>query len=127
MGVPFSQEVKTAVDVATDLATDLKSHATTALYALILISVIHTFLLAIFLLAIIALLITVNPDLVEERKAFVTPVVRWWLFPMRGWRGLGGIAEKVYGEKRREGAVEGESRSTNESFKSQRRRRASPR
>ncbi|KAF8848397.1 hypothetical protein BDZ45DRAFT_753868 [Acephala macrosclerotiorum] len=74
MGVPFSQEVKTVVDLATDLATDLKSHATTALYALILISVIHTFLLALFLLAVIALLITVNPDLGEERNAFVTPV-----------------------------------------------------
>jgi hypothetical protein len=88
MGVPFSSEVKTAVDLATELAADLKSHATTALYALVFIAVIHTFLLGVFLIAIIGLLITVNPDLVEERKAFVTPGVKLLLMPLRGWKRL---------------------------------------
>lgn len=125
MGIPFSHEVKTAVNLATDLATELKSHATTALYALIFISVIHTFLLAIFLLAVIALLVTVNPDLVEERKAFVTPVVRWLLLPMRGWSGL--FTTRMGGERKRSEGVESEYKAANEGTKSQRRRRASPR
>ena len=37
---------------------------------------------------VLGLLITVNPDLTAERKAFVTPVVKFVLRPLRGWRGL---------------------------------------
>jgi len=88
MGVLFSSEVKTAVDLATDLAAELRSHAITALYALIFIATIFTFLLNFFVLAVIGLLITINPDLAEERKAFVTPVVRFLFLPLRGWRGI---------------------------------------
>lgn len=84
MGIPYSQEVKAAVD----LASELKGHATLAIYAVVVVSAIHTILLAVFLVAVIALLITVNPDLDEERKAFVTPVVRWMLLPLRGWNTL---------------------------------------
>lgn len=90
MGVPFSTEVKTAVD----LATDLKSHATTALYTLVFIAVIAVFLFALFLLLLLALLISVNPDLAEERRAYVTPVVRcviaWLALPVRAW-GMKGL------------------------------------
>jgi hypothetical protein len=75
MGMPFSSEVK---NIAADAAS-FKSHATTALYALVIITFIHTLLLFTFLLG---LLITGNPDLAEERNRFVTPAVKFvikWL------------------------------------------------
>jgi uncharacterized RDD family membrane protein YckC len=66
MAVPFSHEVKTAVD----LAAGLKD-------VVIWFCIIHAIFLGIFLIAVIGLLITVNPDLVEEWKALVTPVLNW--------------------------------------------------
>jgi hypothetical protein len=87
MGMPFSSEVK---NIATDAAS-FKSHATTALYALVIITFIHTILLCTFLLGI---LITGNPDLAEERNRFVTPAVKsvvksaatCLLLVLRGWK-----------------------------------------
>ncbi|KUJ10958.1 uncharacterized protein LY89DRAFT_739931 [Mollisia scopiformis] len=121
MGVPFSQEVKTAVDLASDLATDLRSHATVVLYAVVIVSVIHTVLLSLFLLAVIGLIVSVNPDLAEERKAFVTPAVRWILFPLRGWKAV--FAGTAGRERPRGQEFENESRSSNESARGQRRRK----
>lgn len=119
MGVPFSQEVKLAVD----LAAELKSHATVALYAIVLVSMIHTILLSIFLIAVIALLITVNPDLAEERRAFVTPAVRWILFPLRGWTAIFGGSAAGRERRRGDGSVENEYRNSSESMRGQRKRR----
>lgn len=119
MGVPYSQEVKTAVD----LASDLKGHATIAIYAIVVVSVIHTFLLSIFLAAVLGLLITVNPDLAEERKAFVTPVLRWILLPARGWQAvLGKRSETSSRERRRGEGIEIDNRTSTESMRGQRRR-----
>jgi hypothetical protein len=120
MGVPYSQEVKTAVD----LASDLKSHATIAIYAIVVVSVIHTILLSIFLIAVLGLLITVNPDLAEERKAFVTPVLKWILLPIRGWQAVFGRSLETSARERRRGeGLESESRTSNESVRGQRRRK----
>ena len=69
MGLPFLHEVQSASQHIDTIAPILRI----ALWTVICVSVILLFLISV---AIIALLITVNPDLVEERKRFVTPVLR---------------------------------------------------
>ncbi|KAE8445356.1 hypothetical protein EG329_013478 [Mollisiaceae sp. DMI_Dod_QoI] len=120
MGVPFSQEIKTALD----LAADLKPYAIYTLYTIIFITVLNTILLGVLVVAVIGLLISVNPDLAEERKTIVTPILKWWLLPMLGWRNVfAKRTETAAGERRRgEGMMDG-----NESVRGQRRRKASPR
>lgn len=94
MGVPVSQEIKTAVD----LATKLKPYAVSTLYTIITVCAINTILLSLLLLAIIGLIISVNLDLAEERKTIVTPFVRWWL-PMLGWRKRMGTGKRTAAER----------------------------
>jgi hypothetical protein len=75
MGVPFSHEVQKASQHIDHIAPTVKI----ALWTIICVSVILSILIATLLIAVIALLITVNPDLVEERKMLVTPALRAWL------------------------------------------------
>ncbi|KAH7407178.1 hypothetical protein BKA64DRAFT_705588 [Cadophora sp. MPI-SDFR-AT-0126] len=72
MGVPFSHEVQNASHHIDTIAPILRI----ALWTIICVSVILLFLISLIAVAFIALLITVNPDLVEERKRLVTPVLR---------------------------------------------------
>jgi len=69
MGAPYSKEVKAAVD-----------HAAEFKFAVIFVSIALTIFLCFITVAVIALLITVNPDLVEERKELVTPVLKLGLW-----------------------------------------------
>jgi cadmium resistance protein CadD (predicted permease) len=120
MGVPYSQEVKTAVDLAADLK-----------FAVTCFIIILTIFLSFIVVAVIALLITVNQDLVEERKALVTPVLKlglWGLTPIiLGRRTFVGTTEEPREERRRdEGRGENENQSVHDSGRVQRRRRASP-
>jgi hypothetical protein len=75
MGVPFSHEVQRASHHIDSIAPLAKI----ALITLTLASVIITILLVAILYALVALMITVNPDLVEERKRLVTPFFKAWL------------------------------------------------
>jgi hypothetical protein len=119
MGVPYSQEVKTAVDLAADLK-----------FAVTCFIIILTIFLSFIVVAVIALLITVNPDLVEERKALVTPVLKlglWGLTPIIWGRRIFVGTEEPREERRRdEGRGENENQSVHDSGRVQRRRRASP-
>jgi hypothetical protein len=75
MGVPFSHEVQNASHHIDTIAPIVKI----ALWTIICVSVILSLLIGTLLIAVVALLITVNPDLAEERKRLVTPVLRAWL------------------------------------------------
>lgn len=82
MGTPFSREVHEVVGHVQKASSHLDSIAPItryALYAIILVSITVPILLWMLLLAVTALLISVNADLVEERKRLVTPRLRWWL------------------------------------------------
>ena len=76
MGVPYSQEIRTAVDQVAPLVAAVQS--TKNIFILLAaVQVIKVVLLALILLAMLALLITANPDLEDERAAAVTPVMKW--------------------------------------------------
>jgi hypothetical protein len=72
MGLPFLHEVQKASEHIENIAPTVKS----ALWAITWASIILPILIGALLLAVVALLITVNPDLEQERKAFVTPLLR---------------------------------------------------
>lgn len=79
MGLPYSKQINAAFDQVTPLVAEgFKVLETTKNIAVILlwIQIITVLLLFSILLALVALLITTNPDLESERKVFVTPVVR---------------------------------------------------
>ena len=88
MGIPYSKEINKAfeeLNKAYGKVTPLVAAAydvleTTKNISLLLagIQVLTVLLLGLILLALIGLLITMNPDLEEERVQFVTPVVRWF-------------------------------------------------
>ena len=76
MGVPYSQEIRAAVDQVTALVAAVQT--TKNIFILLAaVQVIKVVLLALILLVTLALLITVNPDLEDERAAVVTPVMKW--------------------------------------------------
>lgn len=97
MGIPYSKEINKAfeeLNKAYGQVTPLVAAAyevleTTKNISLLLagIQVLTVLLLALILLALIGLLITMNPDLEEERTEFVTPVVRW----VAGWADVGSV------------------------------------
>ncbi|KAE9365287.1 hypothetical protein N431DRAFT_98401 [Stipitochalara longipes BDJ] len=86
MGVPFSHEIQKASEhidnIAPTVITALRNvdtvvpYVENALWAITWASIILPFLIGALLLAVIALLITVNPDLEQERKLLVTPLLR---------------------------------------------------
>ena len=86
MGVPYSKQIDLAFD-------QVGPFLQTAKYIFYLFGVFHVFatlilglLLGSILLALVALLISINPDLDAERRAIVTPVLRriTWLVVRRG-------------------------------------------
>src|SRR5450756_2119647 len=89
MGVPFSHEVQKASEHIDNIAPTVTAalrnidsivpYVKFALVASILASIVLSILIGTLLIAVIALLITVNPDLEEERKRLITPVLRKWL------------------------------------------------
>jgi hypothetical protein len=79
MGIPYSRQIHTAFDQVTPLVTrGFQVLETTKNIAILLawIQVLTVVLLALILIALLALLVTMNPDLSNERQAFVTPALK---------------------------------------------------
>lgn len=93
MGIPYSKQIHAAFDQVTPLvAAGFEVLQTTKNISILLaaIQVVTVLILGLILLTLIALLISVNPDLEAERAAIVTPVVRWcacWAMPACEARG----------------------------------------
>lgn len=87
MGIPYSKQIHAAFDQVTPLvAAGFEVLQTTKNISILLaaIQVVTVVILGLILLTLLALLISVNPDLEAERAAIVTPVVRWcacWAMP----------------------------------------------
>lgn len=80
MGIPYSKQINYAFDQVTPLVACAFRVLETSRDIAILIALIQALtglLLVSILLAMLALLITVNPDLESERQAIVTPAMKW--------------------------------------------------
>ena len=89
--LPFAKEVKLALDLAQDLGSDIKpilqsfqplvnklfNFITLAVSGLLLIQIALVVLVCLLLVAVVFLIICVNPNLVGERDAVVTPTIKW--------------------------------------------------
>ncbi|CZR55593.1 uncharacterized protein PAC_05481 [Phialocephala subalpina] len=99
MGIPYSKQIHLAFDqsrIAFDQVTPLVAHGFKVLqttrnitYAVAAIQVLTVVFLGLILITLLALIITVSPDLEYERKELVTPVVRWLADVVLGWMGYG--------------------------------------
>jgi hypothetical protein len=80
MGIPYSKQMRTAFDQVTPLvAAGFDVLQTTKNVSLLLAAtqVLTVLFLCSIQVTLLALLVTANPDLDEERRVLVTPVVRW--------------------------------------------------
>lgn len=80
MGIPYSKQINLAFDQVTPLvAHGFKVLQTTRniTYILAAIQVLTAIFLGLILIALLGLIITVSPDLEQERETLVTPVVRY--------------------------------------------------
>ncbi len=80
MGIPFSKQINAAFDEVTPLvAAGFEVLQTTKNIAiwLAVIQVLTVIILSLVLLVLVAILISLNPDLETERQAIVTPVVQY--------------------------------------------------
>lgn len=80
MGIPYSKEINSALDQVAPLISAgfvvLRTTKNISILLLIL-QILTVFLLGLILLAAFGIILSVNPDLVVERRALVTPVVKW--------------------------------------------------
>ncbi|KAI7209593.1 hypothetical protein KC333_g8650 [Hortaea werneckii] len=87
MGIPYSKEINQAFDQVAPLVAatlDVLQTSKNITYLLAAVQVLNAVLLLIAVVSLLGLLITVNPDLAEERRALVTPVVKHlasWVMP----------------------------------------------
>ncbi|KAL6709070.1 hypothetical protein ACN47E_001886 [Coniothyrium glycines] len=80
MGLPYSRQINAAFEQVTPLvAAGYKVLRTTRDISVLLavIQVLTVWLLGLILVALVALLFCVNPDLEDERRALVTPWLKW--------------------------------------------------
>ncbi|EXJ88501.1 hypothetical protein A1O1_05431 [Capronia coronata CBS 617.96] len=80
MGIPYSREINAAFEQVTPLvAAGFEVLTTTKDIAILLacIQVLTVALLFLILLAILGVLLSVNPDLAKERQQLVTPAMQW--------------------------------------------------
>ncbi|KAK6063389.1 hypothetical protein SCUP234_06239 [Seiridium cupressi] len=134
MGIPYSKQIHSAFDQVTPLvAAGFEVLKTTKNIAILLafLQVFVAIVLVLQLCALLGLLVTVNPDLEQERAQIVTPVLKWlaaWVlqyggllvwslkvFIVLGTAGLGvlvwqgGLAgTRVPGEENGDGGQDGE-------------------
>ncbi|KAH6875973.1 hypothetical protein J4E91_001931 [Alternaria rosae] len=81
MGIPYSRQINAAFEQVTPLvAAGFKVLRTTRDISILLavIQVLTVILLGFIFVALVLLLYCVNPDLEEERKAIVTPWLRYF-------------------------------------------------
>lgn len=81
MGLPYSKQINEAFDQVTPLVAEgFKVLETTKNISILLaaVQVLNTIFLFLILGALVALLITVSPDLEHERKTLITPVLQWF-------------------------------------------------
>jgi heme/copper-type cytochrome/quinol oxidase subunit 2 len=76
MGALYSREIHAAIDQLTSLVAAVQTTKNIFIF-LAAIQVIKVIILALISMAILALLVTMNPDLEDERAAVVTPAVKW--------------------------------------------------
>ncbi len=80
MGIPYSKQIHTAFDEVTPLVAAGFQVLRTSRNISILLAVLQLatgLISALTLLALLAILVAVNPDLEPERRALVTPAARW--------------------------------------------------
>ncbi|RDW85263.1 hypothetical protein BP6252_02853 [Coleophoma cylindrospora] len=80
MGIPYSRQIHLAFDQVTPLvAAGFQVLETTKniTFLLAAIQVLNSVFLGLILVALLALLVTLNPDIEYERQVLVTPVVKW--------------------------------------------------
>jgi hypothetical protein len=80
MGIPYSREINAAFEQVTPLVAagfEVLDTIKNIAVALFFIEIFSAVLLSLILLALIGLLYTLNPELEEERKALVTPAMKW--------------------------------------------------
>ncbi|KAK4545622.1 hypothetical protein LTR36_002575 [Oleoguttula mirabilis] len=100
MGIPYSKEINAAFDEVSPLVSatlDIVQTTKNISYLLAGIQVITAILQFATVLCLIGLLITLNPDLVKERTALITPALQYmaswvmpgsegrWYFKVFGW------------------------------------------
>lgn len=87
MGIPYSKQINSAFDQVTPLvAAGFEVLQTTKNISVLLaaVQVITAILLFFILGALLAILVSINPDLENERRSLITPTVKWfacWLMP----------------------------------------------
>ena len=100
MGIPYSRQINAAFDQVTPLvASAYEVLQTTKNISLLLaaIQILTVILLALILVVLLGIAYSVNPDLDRERKALVTPALRWLAGRVergvrsRLWWGLGAL------------------------------------
>lgn len=102
MGIPYSKQINAAFDQVTPLvAAGFEVLQTTKNISILLaaIQIVTVVILGAILLTLVALLISVNPDLEAERTAIVTPVLRWcscWAMPACEARGRVFVSGSVF-------------------------------
>ena len=80
MGIPYSKQINLAFDQVTPLVAagfEVLQTTKNITFLLAAIQVLTAVFLGLILITLLALIITVSPDLEYERQVLVTPVVRW--------------------------------------------------
>ncbi|TVY54743.1 hypothetical protein LCER1_G006131 [Lachnellula cervina] len=80
MGIPYSKQINLAFDNVTPLVAagfEVLQRTKNITYLLAAIQVLTVIFLGLILITLLALIITVSPDLQNERKILVTPVIKW--------------------------------------------------
>jgi hypothetical protein len=82
MGIPYSKQINAAFDEVTPLVaagfTVLRTSRNISIL-LAVIQILTVILLGLILFALFGILVTLSPELEEERKAIVSPTVKWIL------------------------------------------------
>ncbi|TVY26287.1 hypothetical protein LHYA1_G005793 [Lachnellula hyalina] len=89
MGIPYSKQINLAFDNVTPLVAagfEVLQRTKNITYLLAAIQVLTAIFLGLILITLLALIITVSPDLENERRILVTPVIKWladWIVQYR--------------------------------------------
>jgi len=89
MGIPYSKQINLAFDNVTPLVAagfEVLQRTKNITYLLAAIQVLTVIFLGLILITLLALIITVSPDLENERRILVTPVIKWladWIVQYR--------------------------------------------